>query len=167
MNPDEPYYRYKFAYDVLAYSSVLKKNSAGMKKALLERAKEEVIKAEKNYRSRLECLALKSLIELELGNETEGLRLKNEIFKTDTIQFPNRTNLAVYFLNRNNDSAAIYEINSILNWDIKNTRVMTLKVVYLERKGLIDDAIALCKKILEIEPGNKFAIQTIERLKNK
>jgi O-antigen ligase len=167
LKPGESYYRYKFAYDILVYSSVLKKNNAETKKALLERAKEEVIKAEKNYRSLLECLALKSLIELELGNETEGLKLKDEIFKSDTIQFPYRTNLAVYFLNHNNDSAAIYEINSILNWDIKNTRVMTLKVYYLERKGLMEEAIEICKKILEIEPGNKFAIQTMERLKRE
>jgi len=167
LKPDESYYRYKFAYDILVYSSVIDKNTAETKKAFLERAKDEVTKAEKNYRSRLECLALKSLIELEMGNETEGLKLKDEIFKTDTIQFPYRTNLAVYFLNHNNDSAAIYEINSILNWDIKNTRVMTLKVYWLERKGLIGEAIALCNKILEIEPGNKNAIQTIERLKRQ
>jgi len=167
LKPDESYYRFKFAYDLLVYSSGLAKNSMETRKILLERAKEEVTKAEKNNRSRLECIALKSLIELELGNETEGFRLRDELFKKDTIQFPYRTNLAVYYLNHNNDSAAIYEINSILSWDFKNTRAMTLKIYYLERKGLKDEAIAECKKILAIEPGNRFAAQTLERLQKK
>jgi hypothetical protein len=82
----------------------------------------------------MECLALKSLIELELGNEAEGFNLRDELFKIDTTQFPYRSNLAIYYLNHNNDSAAIYEINSILNWDIKNIRILSLKVYYLERK---------------------------------
>ncbi len=167
LKPNESYYKYKFAYNILVYCSGLGENSKETKKILLERAKEEITKAEKNYRSKHECLALKSLIELELGNEAEGFRLRDELLKKDTVQFPYRTNLAVYYLNHNNDSTAIYEINSILSWDIKNTRIMTLKVYYLERKELKDEAIAECKKILAIEPGNRFAAQTLERLQKK
>jgi hypothetical protein len=167
LNPGESYYRFKSAYDLLVYSSGLDKNSSSLKRNLLERANNEVTAAMENYRSRLECLALKSLISLEQGNEEEGFRIKEEIFKTDTTQFPYRTNLAVYYLNRGNDSAAIYEINSILNWDFENVRVLTLKVYWLERKGHFDEVIAICRKILEIEPSNKFAGQTLERLEKR
>lgn len=167
LNPNESYYRYKFASDLLVYSSGLNKNSTETKKSLLERAREEIIKADKNHRSHLECLAVRSLIELEFGNEAEGLRLKDELFKKDTTRFPYRTNLAVYYLNRNNDSAAIYEINSILSWDFKNIRILTLKVYYLERKGLKDEAIETCRTILEIEPNNQYAKNILQQLEKK
>lgn len=164
MKPNESFYRYNLSYNILVYCSMNENIPGQTRESLLRLAKDEAAKAEENYRSRLECLALRSLIELELGNETEGFRLKDEIFKTDTTQFPYRTNLAVYYFKKNNDEAAIYEINSILNWDIKNIRVMTLKVYWFERKGLNDEAITECRKILEIEPVNQYALQTIERL---
>ncbi len=167
IRPDESKYRYDFAYNLFVYGSELREDSAGNKRTFLQMAKKEVNEAEKNYRSRLECLGLESLIEFELGNKEEGLKLREEIFKTDTTQFPYRTNLAVYYLKHNEDSAALYEINSILNWDIKNTHVMLLKVHYFEKNGLFAQAIRMCRAILEIEPQNKFALQTVKRLTEK
>lgn len=167
LKPNESYYRYKFASDLVVYSSGLNKNSMETRKVLLERANEEITKADKNHRSHMECLALKSLIELELGNEAEGFNLRDELFKIDTTQFPYRSNLAIYYLNHNNDSAAIYEIKSILNWDIKNIRILSLKVYYLERKELKDEAIETCRKILESDPNNQYAKNTLMRLETK
>ncbi len=167
LKPNESYYRYKFANDLVVYSSGLNKSSIETRKALLERAKEEVTKADKNYHSHMECLALKSLIELELGNEAEGFRLRDELFQKDTTQFPYRTNLAVHYLNHNNDSAAIYEINSILSWDFKNIKILSLKVYYLQRRGIKDEAIETCRKILEIDPNNQYAKNTLQQLEKK
>jgi hypothetical protein len=58
-------------------------------------------------------------------------------------------------------------MNSILSWDIKNIRIMTLKVYYFERKGLKDEAIETCRKILEIDPNNQYAKNTLKQFETK
>ena len=167
LNPDESYYRYNFAMHINVYSSGLSGKSAELKKQLLEKAKSEVKAAEKNYRSKLECLALQSLIELQLGNEKEGFRLKDEIFKADTTRFSYRINLAVYYLNRGNDSSAIREVNSVLNWDFKNINALTTKSMYYIRQGNYEEAEKTCSYILTIYPGNRFARETLKELNLK
>jgi O-Antigen ligase len=164
LNQQEAFYRFTLASNITIYSSVLTKQYQENKKMLLEIAKEEVIKAEKNYKLLTDCLALRSLIELELGNESEGFRIKDELFKIDTLEFPYRVNLAVYYLNRNNDSAAIREINTVLSWDINNINALITKALYLQREGDNGGTIETCNKILSIEPGNRFAIQTLREL---
>jgi hypothetical protein len=164
LNPDEAYYRYNLASNLNVYCSGLSSKYHETKMEFLQIAKEEVIKAENNYSLFSDCLALRSLIELELGNEAEGFRIKDEMFKNDTMHFRYRINLAVYYLNHNNDSGAINEINIVLSKDIKNINAFKTKVLYLLRKGDNAEAIKTCYKILTIEPGNRFAMQTLSEL---
>jgi len=167
LNPDESYYRYNFASHLNVYCSGLSIQSSDLTKQLLEKAKSEVKASEKNYRSKLECLALESLIELQLGNEKEGFRLKDEIFKTDTTRFSYRINLAVYHLNQGNDSSAIREVNSVLNWDFKNINALTTKTMCYIRQGNYVEAEKMCDYILTINPGNRFARETLKELNLK
>ncbi len=167
LNQDEPYYKYEFASKLNIYCSGLTKDYSETKRNLLETAKELVTKAEVNNSSRLNCIALRSLIELELGNEQEGFRIKNELFKIDSIQVPYRINLAVYYLNQNNDSAAIKEINTVLQWDIKNINAFTAKVMYFIKTGNNSEAEETCRKLLIIDPSNSFAERTLMELKQK
>ena len=165
LNPDESYYKFKFASLINVYSSGLSYESAELRKQLLEKAKEEVMESENGYRSKLECTALKSLIELQLGNESEGFRLKDELFKIDTTRFSYRINLAVYYLNHGNDSSAFKEVNSVLNWDFKNVNALITKTLYYLKKKNYDEAEKTCNYILTINFGNRFAKETLREIK--
>lgn len=167
LNPDESYYRYNYASHLNVYCSGLSVQSADLVKQLLEKARNEVKAGEKNYRSKLECVALESLIELQLGNEEEGFRLKDELFKADTTRFSYRVNLAVYYLNRGNDSGAIREVNSVLNWDFKNVNALITKTLFYLRKENYKEAENLCNYILSINHGNRFARETLKELNLK
>ena len=108
---------------------------------------------------------MKSLIELQLGNESEGFRLKDELFKIDTTRFSYRINLAVYYLNHGNDSSAFKEVNSVLNWDFKNVNALITKTLYYLKKKNYDEAEKTCNYILTINPGNRFAKETLREIK--
>lgn len=167
LNAEEPYYKYEFASKLNIYCSGLSKNDLLKKNTLLEKAREQVIKAEVNHTSKTNCLALRSLIELSLGNEKEGLRIKDELYKIDSTIVSYRINLAVYYLNQNNDSTAIKEVNTVLGWDIKNINAFTVKVMYFLRTGNNAEAVKTCREILAIEPGNSFAERTLKELNSK
>lgn len=167
LNPNESFYRYNFASHINVYSSGLSGKSERLKEQLLEKAKGEVKAAEKNYRSKLECVAMESLIELQLGNVDEGFRLKDELFKADTTRFSYRINLAVYYLNLGKDSSALREVNSVLKWDFKNVNALITKTLYYLRQGNNNEAKKICNYILTINPSNRFARETLKELNEK
>jgi len=162
--PEQSIYRFNYAFYMFEYIVSHPELNNDIKQKLFNDAKDEVKKSIKNYNSRNECLALLSLIELEQGNTSEGFRLKEEIFKTDTCQFKYRNNLARYYLKTGKDSLALYELNVIQKHDPKNTEILSTKVLYLQNNKMYEEAINVCRDILVLKPNDQFAVMQLNRL---
>jgi tetratricopeptide (TPR) repeat protein len=167
LNSKSSMYKYILASFVYNYCSKNTELKPEIKINLLKQAEEELIRAQPTEYSALQRDAMLSMIYYEMGRVEESDKLKNEVFKYDSLMFPLRNSLAYNYFKSGNYEKMSNELNFILKYDPGNIDALFTYEYYYFKMNDLEKAKEYCEKILKLDPQNKAAKRMFEEIKNR
>ncbi len=167
LNSKSSMYKYILASFVYNYCSKNTELKPDVKNNLLKQAEEELVRAEVTEYSGLQRQALLSMIYYELGMIDESDKLKNEVFKYDSLMFPLRNSMAYNYFKSGNNDKMINELDFILKYDPGNVDALFTYEYYYFKMNDLEKAKDTCEKILKLDPQNKRAKILLDEIKSR
>lgn len=161
-----PEYKFTLAnyvYDFAVNNTVLIPET---KLKLLTQAEEELGRAEVNYPSVMQCEALRAMIFLEQGKDTEASKLIPGILERDPYMIPLRNNLAAYYLKKQDYPKLKEQLELLNKYDPLNIKTANTSLIYYLKVNDTAGAIKCCEIILKLEPGNEKVKMKLEELRS-
>jgi len=167
LNPGNAYYRFNLAYNVYEYCVGNRSLSAGSKAGLLKQAEEELDRSAAHVKSDLESKSVRVLIYYESGRKEEADKLKDEVFKTDSVMISFRNNLAYYYMQTGDFEDMDNQLKVINSFDPLSLTQVYTEINYYIKSGRLEDAKNLCYSVLKADPANKRILQLLNEIKKK
>lgn len=157
---------YKFALasyvsDFCLKNPVLKRET---KDNLLSQAEGELERARPNFFSHLQYKALLSLIKFQQGNIEEGGKIRQQVFKADSLLLWYRNNMAKYYFSSGDTAKMLVELKAVLFADPYNPDAVIGLASYYSSIGEKENALKEADRYLKKYPLDPYILNLRERI---